>query len=667
MKINEKITDTYDVLEEIGSGSGGTVYKAYHKRLHKYVVMKRINSPSRSTMRNRQEVDILKNLQHTYLPSVLDFFETDEGIFTVMSYIPGKSLKTMADEGAHFSRNDLLKWGMQLCNALNYLHSQPIPIVHGDIKPANIMLKPDGDICLIDFNISFFLDENTVLGYTDGYTSPEQYMAVNAQRKRGATKFVINDKADIYSVGATLYFLATGMKRRNYNEAIDMKRLTDAVGRPFAEIIKKALDSDPAKRFQSAAQMFRALKELPKKEEKYKSFLRIQRIKLILLCAGAVLFAGVSCFGFLLMQDQRYDKYDEIVDQQIACIETGDYATADSKFNEATDLIASDPEAYYQKAYGLYVCGKYDECINFIENEVIGNRHVKKKGQRIVDIYALEGLCYLEMDQAAKAVEQFERAMEYGAFSAGNYRDYAIALAYGERYDEAEDMLDKAEKAGLSSGAVSYTRGEVHFAKGEYDSALAAFLDCISQQDDPYMSMRAYIMAGRIYRETGDLSDSRAVLLQALDQLPVQNQPAILESLVQTDIDLADRTGDTSYRQEAGGYRDRIIQNGWAGYSDYDTLAVLCQMQGDFSQVNDTLQKMTDLYGKDYNIQKRYAFMEVSIQELKSQDARDYSQFEKYYDEANTLYSAASNGNNTDQEMQLLDNVYQQLRAGGWL
>ena len=181
------------------------------------------------------------------------------------------------------------------------------------------------------------------------------------------------------------------------------------------------------------------------------------------------------------------------------------------------------------------------------------------------------------------------------------------------------------------------------------------------------MSMRAYIMAGRIYREMSDLSDSRAILLQALDQLPVQNQPAILENLVQTDIDLADRTGDTSYRQEAVGYIDRIIQNGWAGYSDYDTLAVLCQMQGDLSQVNDTLQKMTELYGKDYNIQKRYAFMEVSIQELKSQEARDYSQFEKYYDEANTLYSAASNGNNTDQEMQLLENVYQQLRAGGWL
>ena len=282
-------------------------------------------------------------------------------------------------------------------------------------------------------------------------------------------------------------------------------------------------------------------------------------------------------------------------------------------------------------------------------------------------MYALEGLCYLELDQAAKAIEQFERAMEYGAFSAANYRDYAIALAYDGQYDKAEKMLDKAEKAGLSSGAVSYTRGEVHYAKGEYESALAAFLDCINQQDDPYMSMRAYLMSGRIYSDMGSFSDSRAILLKAAEQLPVQNQPAVLEELVQADISLADSTGQSSYRQEAVEYIDRIIENGWESYSDYDTLAVLCQMQGNLSRVSDTLQKMTSLYGNDYNIQKRYAFMEVSSQELKSQDARDYSQFEKYYNEASSLYSDASNGNKNDQEMQLLDSVYQQLRAGGWL
>ena len=75
MKSSDNIMDTYSVLEEIGKGSGGTIYKAYHKRLHKMVVLKKINNPSSSTIQNRQEVDILKNLNHTYLPQVIDFFE----------------------------------------------------------------------------------------------------------------------------------------------------------------------------------------------------------------------------------------------------------------------------------------------------------------------------------------------------------------------------------------------------------------------------------------------------------------------------------------------------------------------------------------------------------------------------------------------------------------
>ena len=75
MKNNDIIKDTYNILEEIGRGSGGIVFKAYHNRLHKIVVLKKINNPKRSAMRNRQEVDILKNLNHTYLPQVLDFLK----------------------------------------------------------------------------------------------------------------------------------------------------------------------------------------------------------------------------------------------------------------------------------------------------------------------------------------------------------------------------------------------------------------------------------------------------------------------------------------------------------------------------------------------------------------------------------------------------------------
>ena len=213
MKDDKKyFSETYEVLEKLGSGSGGTVYKAYHKRLKKEVVIKRLKNQSFDISANRQEADILKNLKHTYLPQVLDFLTVDHEMYTVLSYVPGQSFKQLMDAGRRFSEKQLVYWGMQLCSALNYLHSQEPGVIHGDIKPANIMLTPEGDICLIDFNISFYLDENTALGYTEGYTSPEQYMiALDAESARSLPHYsVIDEKSDIYSLGATLYHLATG-------------------------------------------------------------------------------------------------------------------------------------------------------------------------------------------------------------------------------------------------------------------------------------------------------------------------------------------------------------------------------------------------------------------------------------------------------------------------
>ena len=153
MGTEEKLSGTYEILERLGEGSGGVVYKAYHRRLRQPVVLKKMKNRSISRAVNRQEVDILKNLHHSYLPQVLDFLEVDGDVYTVMSYIPGKSFAQLLNEGQHFTQKQLIRWGMQICSALNYLHNQKPPVIHGDIKPANIMLTPEGNICLIDFNI----------------------------------------------------------------------------------------------------------------------------------------------------------------------------------------------------------------------------------------------------------------------------------------------------------------------------------------------------------------------------------------------------------------------------------------------------------------------------------------------------------------------------------
>ncbi|MDO5291845.1 MAG: protein kinase [bacterium] len=176
----EQISDTYTVLGLIGSGGAGQVYKAYHKRLQKEVVIKKIHSNVQAYMNVRAEADILKSLRHSYLPQVLDYLVIDGEVYTVMDYIPGKSFEQLLSEGVRFYPKDVLKWARQLADAVAYLHAQQPPIIHGDIKPDNLMLMPNGDICLIDFNISGVQTGNKVyaVGYTDGYSPIEQYQIV---------------------------------------------------------------------------------------------------------------------------------------------------------------------------------------------------------------------------------------------------------------------------------------------------------------------------------------------------------------------------------------------------------------------------------------------------------------------------------------------------------
>ena len=123
MNTMKDFSDTYEILEKLGEGAGGIVYKAYHRRLRQEVVIKRYRKGVISLSGNRREADILKNLRHSYLPQVLDFFETDEDVCTVMSYVPGKSFARLLEEGRRFTSRELARWGMQICSALNYLHS----------------------------------------------------------------------------------------------------------------------------------------------------------------------------------------------------------------------------------------------------------------------------------------------------------------------------------------------------------------------------------------------------------------------------------------------------------------------------------------------------------------------------------------------------------------
>ena len=157
------------------------------------------------------EVDVLKNLKHPYLPLVENFVEDDGDIYTVMEFIPGNSFRQYLDAGTSFPESSVIIWIRQIASTLVYLHKQQPPIIHSDLKPGNIMLKPDGNICLIDFNISASLDGDTawVTGYTNGYAAPEQIEAMRYnQNELDSSHWKKADpRSDLYSLGATLYHL----------------------------------------------------------------------------------------------------------------------------------------------------------------------------------------------------------------------------------------------------------------------------------------------------------------------------------------------------------------------------------------------------------------------------------------------------------------------------
>lgn len=312
LKIGETLNNTYVIEEKIGSGAVGMIYKAYHLRLKKYVVIKQIRQELRGKINERIEVDILKNLKHSYIPQVYDFVEHNDEVYTIIEYIDGSSLADELKKRKRFPQKKVIKWAIQLCEALSYLHSRNIPIIHSDIKPDNIMLNIDDSICLIDFNISLlFIDDVSVIGFTEGYSPPEQVSIFNkvnrmcickklsstedtellenvkatesiktgftelnsgkALKKSKNIKNKIDEKSDIYSLGASLYHLAFGEKPDNFNFDMTTKinNQKNKIFKDLYQIIRKATNKDPELRYKTVDEMANDLKNI----KIYKNFI----------------------------------------------------------------------------------------------------------------------------------------------------------------------------------------------------------------------------------------------------------------------------------------------------------------------------------------------------------------------------------------------------------
>ena len=215
------LRDRYEIVDLIGQGGMGAVYKADDLRLRgrvcavKEVLPDLISAPGMEAQTHDQfyrEASTLARLDHPNLPKVSDYFADGGREYLVMDFIPGQDLRQLLDEARRkdlfLEEQTVLGWIAQLCDALSYLHTQEPAVLHRDIKPSNVKLTPRGIIKLVDFGLVKLLqpDESRTVTVVQGrgtvaYTPLEQY---------GGDTGHTDIRSDIYSLGATLYHLLTG-------------------------------------------------------------------------------------------------------------------------------------------------------------------------------------------------------------------------------------------------------------------------------------------------------------------------------------------------------------------------------------------------------------------------------------------------------------------------
>lgn len=243
----------WEILEPLGQGGMGTVYKARDQRLsNRLCVIKKMRVDWFAQEEREQaleffdrEARMLSNLKHPNIVRIYDRFRENENYYLVMEYVEGENLEFMLkDRGEPFSEEEVTQWAITICQVLHYLHSCRPPVIYRDLKPSNIMLDATDGIKLVDFGIArpYREDMDNTHVVSGGYSPPEQYWG-------GA-----DTRSDIYALGATMYFLLTGAEPLALTTC-SPKRLKPHLSDKIDRIIQKATSQYIELRYQYACEM----------------------------------------------------------------------------------------------------------------------------------------------------------------------------------------------------------------------------------------------------------------------------------------------------------------------------------------------------------------------------------------------------------------------------
>lgn len=281
-KIEEFLIEKYRIEEEIGKGGSGIVYKAQDERLGRTVAVKEFHGGRYA----RKEIELLKKLKHQALPDIFDYIVAGEKKYLVMEYIEGVTLESYVKKFGPICQKQALVWAGELAQVLHYLHGRGEPVIYRDMKPSNVMINDRGEAKLIDFGSAYFKYEERqeqICTGTYGYAAPEQF-----GRSAGS---VVDERSDVYGLGATLHYMLTGSDPSLPPFLIQPLRFYNAALSPGLEkVIKKATEKERERRYQNIAQMEEALKKQNGADKRRKWMYAVAGViyYILLLIAGGI-------------------------------------------------------------------------------------------------------------------------------------------------------------------------------------------------------------------------------------------------------------------------------------------------------------------------------------------------------------------------------------------
>lgn len=459
--VGQIIDDKYEILKLIGQGGMSRVYLAMDKRLNKQWAIKEIEK--RAKDKNNEiviqsaiaEANLIKQLDHPAIVRIVDIIDNGDVIYIIEDYIEGETLSSVLETQGAQPQELVIEWALQICEALEYLHTRKPPIIYRDMKPANVMIKPDGNIKVIDFGIAReYKDQSladTVSLGTKGYAAPEQFGG------KGQT----DARTDVYCLGVTLYHLLTGQNPcEPPYEIYPIRHWNPQLSAGLEAIIQKCTQLNPDDRYQSCAELLYALHHYEEYGAAYRARQKKKLNTFIMTACASVLCLIIGIFGLAMRTVTNNADYT----QNILSAEKA--TSIEEKVDFLKNAIKIKPLQLQQTEEGienpykmLIDTYKSDGAFSVDEEEVFKNiirsyDEQKQKSDKLEDLRTVDGYAELSFEigklywyyydygktdtadndvtRMKSAIQWFDDAIKYGSESDSFYTMATVYRDIGE-------------------------------------------------------------------------------------------------------------------------------------------------------------------------------------------------------------------------------------------